>query len=109
VVTLVSADCEIHGNSFVITSPINQEIFADGCYTTPGTPVTLDNSGTPIFTAGTNLAAEVRSGFSGTTQPQLRVSGDFASGWTLEYDDGFVGPGEPDFNDLVISVVATPE
>ncbi|HUR96289.1 MAG TPA: PKD domain-containing protein [Gemmatimonadales bacterium] len=109
VVTLVSSDCEIHNNALVFTSPIQATIFTDGCYTTPGTTVTLDNNGSQIFNSGTQLAAEVRSGFSGTTQPQLRVSGDYATGWTLEYDDGFVGVGEPDFNDLVITVVATPE
>ena len=36
------------------------------------------------------------------------VTGNFASGWTLSFDDGFVGPGEPDFNDLIITVKATP-
>jgi hypothetical protein len=40
--------------------------------------------------------------------PSLRVSGDFASGWTLTFDDGYGGPGEPDFNDLVILLKATP-
>ena len=40
--------------------------------------------------------------------PALRVSGDFAQGWTLVFDDGYGGPGEPDFNDLVILVKATP-
>ena len=46
---------------------------------------------------------------AGATAPQLRVTGNFANGWTLEFDDGFVGPGEPDFNDLVITVKATPQ
>ena len=40
--------------------------------------------------------------------PTIRVTGDFASGWTLTFDDGFGGPGEPDFNDLVILVKAAP-
>jgi PKD repeat protein len=109
VVTLVSTDCEVHGNSLLFTSPIQQTIFTDGCYTPAGTSVTLDNNGSQVFNAGTQLAAEVRSGFSGTTQPQLQVTGDFATGWTLKYDDGFVGPNEPDFNDLVFTVVATPQ
>jgi hypothetical protein len=38
---------------------------------------------------------------------QLRLTGTFATGWTLEFDDG-LDAGEPDFNDLVITVVATP-
>ncbi len=48
------------------------------------------------------------TGVAGAQDPQLRVTGTFATGWTLEFDDGFVGPNEPDFNDLVIRVVATP-
>jgi len=40
--------------------------------------------------------------------PAIRVTGDFANGWTLTFDDGFGGPGEPDFNDLVILIKATP-
>jgi PKD repeat protein len=110
VVTLVSHDCEVHGNTFVLTAPVEETLFTDGCYD-PITPDPLAShplQGGAAFDANTELSAEVRSGFSGTTSPQLRVSGDYASGWTLEYDDGFVGPGEPDFNDLVITVKATP-
>jgi PKD repeat protein len=110
VVTLVSHDCQVHGNTFVLTAPIEETLFTDGCYD----PVAPDpaashplNSGA-AFDAGTQLAAEVRSGFAGTTSPQLQVTGDYTNGWTLAYDDGFVGPGEPDFNDLIILVKATP-
>lgn len=110
VVTLVSHDCEIHGNSFVLTAPVEETLFEDGCYDPvspdPAASHPLKNGDT--FDAGTQLAAEVRSGFTGTTSPQLQVTGDYATGWTLKYDDGFVGPGEPDFNDLVMTVVATP-
>ncbi|HEX6107600.1 MAG TPA: hypothetical protein VFZ26_18595, partial [Gemmatimonadales bacterium] len=106
VVTLVSSDCEAHGNTFVITAPIEETLFTDGCFAPVGSSFTLN--GGAAFNAGTELAAEVRSGLAGAENPQLRVSGTFATGWTLEFDDGFVGVGEPDFNDLVISVVATP-
>ena len=110
VVTLVSHNCEIHGNSFVLTAPVAETLFEDGCYdpVSPDPAASHPLNGGATFDAGTELAAEVRSGFTGTTSPQLQVTGDYASGWTLSYDDGFVGPGEPDFNDLVISVVATP-
>jgi PKD repeat protein len=109
VVTLVSHDCEVHGNSFVLTAPVEETLFEDGCYdpVSPDPAASHQLNGGAAFDAGTQLAAEVRSGFPGTTSPQLQVEGDFATGWTLRYDDGFVGPGEPDFNDLVISVVAT--
>ena len=58
------------------------------------------------------LQVEVRSGTvansSLTFTPTIRVAGDFANGWTLTFDDGFGGPGEPDFNDLVILIRAAP-
>jgi PKD repeat protein len=110
VVTLVSHDCEVHGNAFVLTAPVEETLFEDGCYDpiAPDPAASHPLNGGAAFNADTELAAEVRSGFSGTTSPQLRVTGDYASGWTLSYDDGFIGPGEPDFNDLVITVKATP-
>jgi PKD repeat protein len=108
-VTLESVDCEAHGNTFVITAPIVDTLFTDGCFAAPGTQFPLDNGGSPVFNAGTQLDAEVLSGISGVanTGPQLRVTGDFTNGWKLEFDDGFQGAGEPDFNDLVIRVKAT--
>ena len=32
VVTLVSHDCEVHGNAFVLTAPVEETLFKDGCY-----------------------------------------------------------------------------
>lgn len=109
-VTLVSADCQAHGNTFVITQPAPADtLFTDGCFApvapAAGSSFPLNNGA--AYTSDTELAAEVLSGLSGATNPQLKVTGDFASGWTLSFDDGFVGPGEPDFNDLVILVKAT--
>ena len=110
VVTLVSHDCEAHGNTFVITQPALDTLFTDGCFAPvspdPGSSFALNNGA--AYDAGTQLAAEVLTGVSGATDAQLKVTGDFASGWTLSFDDGFVGPGEPDFNDLIITVKATP-
>jgi hypothetical protein len=105
-VTLVSHDCEAHGNTFVITQPAVDTLFTDGCFGTTGVPFDL-NSGA-AYDQGTQLAAEVLTGVAGSTNAQLQVTGDFNAGWTLKFDDGFVGPNEPDFNDLVILVKATP-
>ena len=73
----------------------------------------LDLAGGAVFAANTELQAAVISGLSGTTglatSPAIRLSGDFASGWTLVFDDGAGGSGEPDFNDLVILIRATPK
>jgi PKD repeat protein len=107
-VTLTTRNCEAHGNTFVITQPDPAAtLFTDGCFTAEGTSFDLNNG--EAYTAGTSIAAEVRTGVAGAENPQLRVTGTFATGWTLEFDDGFVGEGEPDFNDLVITVVATPQ
>jgi len=111
VVTLVSHDCQVHGNTFVITTPEPVDtLFTDGCFDPvspdPASSFALNNGG--AYDAGTQLAAEVLTGVSGATNAQLQVTGNFASGWTLSFDDGFVGPGEPDFNDLIITVKATP-
>jgi len=65
-----------------------------------------------VRAVNTTLELAVLSGLSGSTAlaypPTIRVSGDFASGWTLTFDDGFGGPGEPDFNDVVVLIKATP-
>ena len=110
VVTLVSSDCQAHGNTFVITAPAVDTLFRDGCFSpiapNPGSAFQLNNGA--AYDQGTQLAAEVLTGVTGATNAQLQVTGNFGSGWTLSFDDGFVGPGEPDFNDLIITVKATP-
>jgi PKD repeat protein len=110
VVTLVSADCEAQGNTFVITAPVQETLFEDGCFApvSPAPGSSFNLNGGAAFAAGTQLAAEVRSGLPGAQSPKLQVEGNFTDGWTLKFDDGFVGPNEPDFNDLIITVKATP-
>ena len=64
------------------------------------------------FPRNTTLQFAVRSGFSANASlvfpPSVRVTGGFTTGWTLTFDDGYGGAGEPDFNDLVILIIATP-
>jgi PKD repeat protein len=107
---LVSHSCSAQGDRVVITAPITQTIFPDGCVDPVGTVVALD--GGNVFAANTQLQVAVLSGSVPATSlafaPAIRVTGDFASGWTLTFDDGYGGPGEPDFNDLVILIKATP-
>lgn len=108
--TIQSRSCLARNNQVVITAPITETVFADGCYDPVGiaTPVNGGN----VFAANTTLQVDVRSGtFAASTLvfvPSIRVAGSFASGWTLTFDDGYGGPGEPDFNDLVIVIRATP-
>ena len=108
--TIVSSNCGVRGNQFIITSPIVATLFADGCYDPLNAPVSIN--GGSAFAANTALQFAVISGVTGNSglafPPSIRVSGDFANGWILTFDDGFGGPGEPDFNDVVVRIKATP-
>jgi PKD repeat protein len=106
-VTLESRSCDAHGNTFEITEPVAQTLFADGCYAPAvGTPFNLN--GGAVFVAGTRLEAQVISGaVNQNTAPALHVTGAYPT-WTLSFDDGVGGPDEPDFDDLVITVTANP-
>jgi PKD domain-containing protein len=110
VVTLASSNCRAHRDTFIITAPVVDTLLTDGCYAptapAPGSSFTLNNGA--AFAAGTQLDAQVLTGVAGAQNPKLRVNGNFRDGWTLEFDDGLVGTGEPDFNDLIITIKATP-
>jgi PKD repeat protein len=111
VVTLETQDCQAHGNTFVITAPAVDTLFTDGCFdpVAPAAGSSFDLNNGDVYAAGTQLSAEVLTGVAGAENPALQVTGSFDTGWTLKFDDGFIGEGEPDFNDLVIKVVATPQ
>ena len=111
-ITVESAVCEFIGNSFAITQPIQQTVFSDGCTLADNTVFTIN--GGAAFAAGTNLQALFTQG----TKPRpsdpdpgpasTRVSGAFPD-WTIEFDDGgnTGALGEPDYNDIVLTVHAT--
>jgi len=107
---LVSHSCSAQGNRVVMTAPVTQVIFPDGCVDPVGTVVSIN--GGAVFAANTQLQIAVVSGTLATARlaftPAIRLTGDFANGWILTFDDGYGGPGEPDFNDLVILIKATP-
>ena len=107
-VKLDQRSCDAHGNTFQITAPVAETLFTDGCYAPAlGTSFELNNGA--VFTAGTQLEAQVISGANNqVTAPGLHVSGAYPT-WTLSFDDGSVGGvNEPDFDDLVITVTANP-
>jgi PKD repeat protein len=106
-VTLAGRSCDAHGNTFQMTAPVTETLFTDGCYQpVVGQPFPLN--GGAVFVSGTKLQAQVISGAGNQiTAPALRVSGAYPT-WTLSFDDGVGGPGEPDFDDLVITVTADP-
>jgi PKD repeat protein len=108
-VTLESRECTARNNTFRITAPALETLFTDGCYA-PDVGTSFDLNGGAAYGAGTELEAEVLSGsVKLETEPGLKVTGSFAQGWLLEFDDGEDATfPEPDFNDLVIHIVATP-
>lgn len=107
-ITLTSRDCTAEGNQLSIIAPIQAVVFEDGCNETVGTVYEIN--GGNAFTAGTQLEVQVVSGSDDPDRiaPAIRVTGTYPE-WTLEFDDGEdpTGPGEPDFNDLVLTVTAT--
>ncbi|CAN5836864.1 hypothetical protein BH24GEM1_BH24GEM1_21560 [soil metagenome] len=106
-VTLESRSCDAHGNRFEITQPLAQTLFTDGCYA-PAVGTPFDLNGGAVFEAGTRLQAQVVSGAGNQiTAPALHVTGAYPT-WTVSFDDGVGGAGEPDFDDLVLTVTANP-
>jgi len=114
--TIVSVACELTGNRLTVTAPRLQTAFGNICNRTPGEEYTLtDIDGNPLaLEAGTQLAIRFEQG---TKDPEDPASGDAgievdgsSPNWTLRIDDGgnAGAQGEPDFDDAVINVVATP-
>jgi PKD repeat protein len=114
-VTLTSISCEL-GSSRVfipLPEPAAQPVFTNVCFREPGLQYTLlDNAGAPlVFEAGAAVHIRFQRGTGdpppGSPQGNVAASG---STWTINIDDGGNpgGPGEPDFNDVVLTIQATP-
>ncbi|HEX3236146.1 MAG TPA: PKD domain-containing protein [Gemmatimonadales bacterium] len=110
-VTVDSARCEFAGNRFAITEPIQETVFTNGCVVSDGTVFHINND--LPFDAGTQIQAEFTQGAGKPTDPPrgtpaIQLTGTFPH-WVIKIDDGGdpTGPGEPDFNDIILSVDAT--
>jgi PKD repeat protein len=110
VVEVTSRDCTAEGNTLIITEPDDPDsvVFDDGCSVAVGT--TFNLNGGAAYAAGTELRAQMISGSDDPERiaPALQVTGAYPQ-WTLSFDDGEdpTGPGEPDFNDIIMTVTAT--
>lgn len=112
-VTLASRDCQLIGNAFAIVQPIQQTLFTDGCQAVAGTVYTLNGpNADKSFNAATSIQGQFTQGHAGPSAPpvgtpQLELTGSFPD-WTVKFDDGGNpnGTGEPDFNDIVLTVHA---
>jgi PKD repeat protein len=117
-VTLDSIGCTADGNTLRITAPVDTTLFADGCNTLVGTTYDLVGPAGSVFTSGTTIVPEVTSGSQDLAfPPTLRLrAGSVYPTWILEFDDGEgcgaadpdCGGREPDFDDLIIKIEATP-
>ncbi len=109
-VTITGRDCTATGNTLVITEPDDPDtvVFDDGCSLNIGD--FFDLNGGAQYAAGTELRAQMISGSDDPDRiaPALQVTGAYPE-WTLSFDDGEdpTGPGEPDFNDIIMTVTAT--
>ena len=115
-ITITGRSCELAGNKLSITSPLAQVAFFNLCTRAVGEEYTVkDAAGAPlVFAAGTSLGLRFTQGTEDPGDPAkgdpgIEISGSFPS-WMLNIDDGgnAAAPNEPDFNDVVLSVVATP-
>jgi PKD repeat protein len=114
--TVVSVDCDFSGNRLNLTGPVVQTIFVNLCNRNPGDTYTLraaDGISTLVLEAGTEMAVRFHRGTPAPTDPPASDPGVQVDGvsptWTLNIDDGGLAgaPGEPDFNDAVVTVQAT--
>ena len=115
-ITLLSHSCELTGNKLGITAPVAQTVFLNICNRTDGEEYTVqDGAGNPlVIQAGSALAIRFtqgngKPGDPAKGDPGIRVLRNFPS-WQLNVDDGgnAAAPGEPDFNDAILGVQATP-
>jgi PKD repeat protein len=117
-ITIVSTDCELAGDKLTVTpvGQTEQTAFFNLCNRTVGEEYTVQVAGggaALVFQPGSTVPLRFHQGVKGpndppTGDPGIRVTGSFPN-WTLNIDDGGAAgsPGEPDFNDVVLSVQAT--
>ena len=113
--SVVSENCELTGNKLEVTIPRQQTAFFNLCNQPAGAEYTVQEAGgaATVFEAGSTLTLRFTQGTPGpadpaTGDPGIQVDGSYPN-WTLNVDDGGAAgtQGEPDFNDVVLSVQAT--
>jgi len=114
-IVVVSTACELSGNKIEVTAPRLQTAFFNLCNRTAGEEYTVtDAAGAPlVIEAGTPIALKFSGGPAGAGDPPtgdagIQIDGTYPN-WTLNIDDGGAAGtgGEPDFDDVVLSVQAT--
>jgi PKD repeat protein len=118
-IVIVSKDCELAGDKLTVNDRPGQQTeqtaFFNLCNRQPGEEYTVlnDSRTAPlVLEAGSTLPIRFHQGPQGNnppvSDPGIRITGTYPT-WTLNIDDGGAAgtPGEPDFNDVVLSVQAT--
>jgi PKD repeat protein len=117
-ITIVSQDCELAGDKLTVTpaGQAEQTAFFNLCNRNQGEFYDVkDGTGAAplVFQPGSTLPLRFWQGPQGTnppvSDPGIRITGSYPN-WTLNIDDGGAAgtAGEPDFNDVVLLVQATP-
>jgi PKD repeat protein len=111
---VVSTDCSFSGNDLYVTVPLQQRVFPNLCNRQNNEEHTVEDSPgvAHVFQPGTQLTIQFRQGHGDpgdppTGDPGIKINGK----WILNIDDGGNSgiQGEPDFNDAVVQVTATPQ
>jgi len=114
--TLTSSSCQLAGNNVVVAQPISQNVFFNSCALPANSKYTVkDVNGAPLVLQPGNLRIRLHQGTASAGSPTPgapagKMDGSYPN-WTINFDDGGTPgiPGEPDFNDVVLSVTATPQ
>jgi PKD repeat protein len=114
--TLTSSSCQLSGNNVVVAQPISQNVFFNSCALPANSKYTVkDANGAPLVLQPGNLRIRLHQGTASVGSPTPgapagKMDGTYPN-WTINFDDGGTPgiQGEPDFNDVVLSVTATPQ
>jgi PKD repeat protein len=113
-ITLDSEDCEIGNNNVLIPPPGEraQTVFFNVCnLPTPQERTLIDDAGAEmVFPAGTQLPILFRRGADPiAVAPEAQISNTGANTWRINVDDGGNPGTARDFDDVILTVTATPQ
>lgn len=100
--TLSERGCTSPRNAFMITAPVADTLFKDGCRAPVTVPTTFPQRGP--FDAGDVKVQFVSGSTHQELKPKVTVTGSYPD-WSLSFDDGEDSPADMD---LVVTVHATP-
>jgi PKD repeat protein len=113
-ITLEDEECEIGGSTVLIPPPGEraQSVFFNVCnLPTPQQRTLIDGAGAEmVFPAGTQLPIVFRRGADPiAVAPEAQLTNTSTNTWGIAIDDGGL-PSQPrDFDDVLLTVVATPQ